>query len=110
MPLTTPPRPDLRQHLVIETPEQVALDYEIAGVGSRAAAAVIDQAIVVAVVVAMVLVFTLSHIAGSLFGPLAGAIMLGTGFAIWYGYFIFFEAFRQGQTCLLYTSPSPRDS
>jgi uncharacterized membrane protein SpoIIM required for sporulation/uncharacterized RDD family membrane protein YckC len=98
MPLTTSSRPDLRQHLVIETPEQVALDYEIAGVGSRAAAAVIDQAIVLAVVVAMVLVFTISHIAGSLFGPLAGAIMLGAGFAIWYGYFIFFEAFRQGQT------------
>lgn len=98
MPLTSPARPDLRQHLVIETPEQVTLDYEIAGVGSRAAAAVVDQLIVVVLVAAMVLVFTLTHLAGSLFGPLAGALMLGAAFVIWYGYFIFFEAFRQGQT------------
>jgi uncharacterized membrane protein SpoIIM required for sporulation/uncharacterized RDD family membrane protein YckC len=90
--------PDLRKHLVVETPEHVALDYEIAGIGSRAAAAFLDQGIVVVLVVALSLVFVLTGIGATLLGPLAGAFMLGAAFAIWYGYFIFFEAFRHGQT------------
>ncbi len=95
---TPPVRPDLRQHLLIETPELVALDYEIAGVGSRAAAAFIDQLIVIALILALIVVAMASGLAGTWFGPVAGAVLIGAGFAIWYGYFIFFEAFRQGQT------------
>jgi uncharacterized membrane protein SpoIIM required for sporulation/uncharacterized RDD family membrane protein YckC len=83
---------------VVETPEHVALDYEIDGIGSRAAAAFLDQAIVVALVVALSLVFVLTGIGATVLGPLAGAFMLGAAFTIWYGYFIFFEAFRHGQT------------
>ncbi|HET8633212.1 MAG TPA: RDD family protein, partial [Gemmatimonadales bacterium] len=98
MPLPAAAPPDLRKHLVVETPEHVALDYEIAGIGSRAAAAFLDQAIVVALVVALSLVFVLTGIGATALGPLAGALMLGVAFAIWYGYFIFFEAFRHGQT------------
>jgi uncharacterized membrane protein SpoIIM required for sporulation/uncharacterized RDD family membrane protein YckC len=98
MPPPAPAPPDLRKHLVVETPEHVALDYEIAGIGSRAAAAFLDQLIVVALVIALGLVFILTRIGPTLFGPLAGALMLGAGFATWYGYFIFFEAFRHGQT------------
>jgi uncharacterized membrane protein SpoIIM required for sporulation/uncharacterized RDD family membrane protein YckC len=98
MPPPAPGPPDLRKHLVVETPEHVALDYEIAGIGSRAAAALLDQLIVVALVVAIGLVFIVTRIGATLFGPLAGALMLGAAFALWYGYFIFFEAFRHGQT------------
>ena len=36
----------LEQRVEIETPEQVAFSYTIAGVGSRAAAALIDYAII----------------------------------------------------------------
>ena len=39
MPSLQSGRRDLRQHLEVETPEHVTLDYEIAGLGSRAAAA-----------------------------------------------------------------------
>jgi uncharacterized membrane protein SpoIIM required for sporulation/uncharacterized RDD family membrane protein YckC len=98
MPSDAPARPDLRQHLVVETPEHVALDYEIAGVGSRAAAAFIDQLIVVGLIAALVLTVLLTGLARSVIGPTASALTLGLSFAIWYGYFIFFEAFRQGQT------------
>jgi uncharacterized membrane protein SpoIIM required for sporulation/uncharacterized RDD family membrane protein YckC len=98
MPSPAAAPPDLRKHLVVETPEHVALDYEIAGIGSRAAAAFLDQMIVVVLVVALSLVFVLTGIGATLLGPLAGAFMLGAAFAIWYGYFIFFEAFRYGQT------------
>ena len=47
--------PDLRQHLEVETPEHVTLDLEIAGVGSRVLAALIDGTIVTAIMVAGVL-------------------------------------------------------
>ena len=36
------PRSDYRQHLEVETPEHVVLDLEIAGIGSRTLAAVLD--------------------------------------------------------------------
>ncbi len=98
MPPAPSSRPDLRRHFVVETPEHVALDYEIAGVGSRAAAALVDQAIIIALIIAMVVVFRYTGLAHTVLGPLAGAFLLGAGFAIWYGYFIFFEAFRHGQT------------
>ncbi|HET7602389.1 MAG TPA: stage II sporulation protein M [Gemmatimonadales bacterium] len=98
MPQPVAAPPDLRRHLIVETPEHVALEYEIAGIGSRAAAALVDQAIVIALIVAMVLVFRFTGLAQTLLGPLTGAFLLGGAFAIWYGYFIFFEAFRHGQT------------
>ncbi|HET8762761.1 MAG TPA: RDD family protein, partial [Gemmatimonadales bacterium] len=98
MPQPVAAPPDLRKHLLVETPEHVALEYEIAGIGSRAAAALVDQLIVISLIVAMVLLFRFSGLAGTLLGPLTGALLLGSAFAAWYGYFIFFEAFRHGQT------------
>ena len=47
MPALRDTPPDYRQHLEIETPEHVVLDLEIAGIGSRALAAVLDMAILV---------------------------------------------------------------
>jgi uncharacterized RDD family membrane protein YckC len=46
---------DHRQHLEIETPVHVVLDYEIAGLGSRALAALIDTAVLAVVLLAMLL-------------------------------------------------------
>ena len=42
-----PAPPDYRQRLLVETPEHVTLDLEIAGIGSRALAALIDVLILV---------------------------------------------------------------
>jgi len=95
--------PDLRQHLEVETPEHVTLDLEIAGVGSRVLAALIDGTIVTAIMVAGVL---LAAVLGS-FGLLpssavgrawAAALTVGLGFALGNGYFILFEGLRGGQT------------
>src|ERR1041385_1155375 len=95
--------PDLRQHLEVETPEHVTLDLEIAGVGSRVLAALIDGSIVTAIVVAGIL---LAGVLGS-FGLMpssaggrawAAALAVGLGFALGNGYFILFEGLRAGQT------------
>ena len=53
MPAPRSTSPDYRQHLVVETPEHVFLDLEIAGIGSRAFAAVLDMMILVGATVAV---------------------------------------------------------
>ena len=95
------PTPDLRQHLEVETPEHVMLDLEIAGVGSRLLAAVIDSAIVAAMMLTGVLLAAVLASYGLL--PSGGgrawvaAIAVGLGFAVGNGYFILFEVFGRGR-------------
>ena len=86
---------DYRQHLEVETPEQVVLDYEIAGLGSRALAAIIDTLILVGIIVAVVL-FTAW--AGDAFAMLLRPIVTLAIFALLLGYFALFEGFNDGQT------------
>lgn len=88
----------LTRHLAVETPEHVVLDYEVAGLGSRAAAALVDQALVLLLLAAVRMLAMLGARAGLTPGSLGPAVLLLVGFGIWYGYFIFFEALRQGQT------------
>lgn len=76
----------------------MALDYEIAGIGSRAAAALVDQVITGVIVSAVMLLGGLLAALGPGLGTIPEAVLLGIAFATWYGYFIFFEAFRGGQT------------
>jgi uncharacterized RDD family membrane protein YckC/uncharacterized membrane protein SpoIIM required for sporulation len=87
-----------RQHLEVETPEHVMLDFEIAGIGSRALAALIDMAILLGALIAGVLLLVLLARIGVRLGPRAEALLLFAGFSLWYGYFTFFEGLRAGQT------------
>lgn len=86
---------DYRQHLEVETPEHVVIDYEIAGLGSRSLAAIIDTAIIAGLIVALLLT---TAQAGPWLGrallPLIGLAL----FALLWGYFALFEGFRDGQT------------
>ncbi|HEX7023826.1 MAG TPA: RDD family protein, partial [Gemmatimonadales bacterium] len=83
-----------RQHLEVETPEHVVLDYEIAGIGSRTLAALGDWLIL----------FVLLG-AGSLglgvwrrSAPwIVAVLLLGLYAAVWL-YFSCFEGLRRGQT------------
>ena len=74
------------------------LDFEIAGIGSRALAALIDMAILFGILVAGVLLLLLLARIGVRLGSWAEAALLLAGFALWYGYFTFFEGLRAGQT------------
>jgi len=85
---------DYRQHLEIETPELVVLDYEIAGLGSRALAAILDTLILTGWTVALFLLL-------AVLAP-GDSTVMAIGFVIYFaslwGYFAFFEGLRGGQT------------
>jgi len=92
--MPSPLLPDYRQHLELETPEQVMLDYEVAGLGSRTLAAVADWTIMTLLIVLAVAGLALWHgLSHWLF-----AIQIAVVYAIVWGYSTGFEAFRRGQT------------
>ena len=91
--MTTPP--DFRQHLEVETPEHVVLDFEVAGLGSRALAAIIDMVLLGLWLLALALV--LATVAGVLRGWALALYAILSFLSMW-GYFAFFEGLRGGQT------------
>ena len=90
------------EKLTIETPEQTALEFPLAGIGSRFLALALDSLIQWAVGFALFLVGVLSMAglariwqASSLW---TFALLLLSFFAIYFGYFAVFEAIWNGQT------------
>jgi uncharacterized RDD family membrane protein YckC len=93
------------EQLTISTPEQVTFEYEMAGIGSRFVAALLDH-----VIVAAILLFLLC--AGSFVGQvslfasggdaatayLILAILILIIFLVMFGYFVVFETVWHGQT------------
>ncbi len=99
------------QQVDIETPEQVVVSYTIAGVGARAAAALIDYAIIWALIFAFwILLIMLSRVIGpgpdqtaettaaQSSGAWAVSLVILISFAIQWGYYVLFEALWDGQT------------
>src|SRR5262245_54570925 len=99
----------LDQVVEIETPEQVVFSYTIAGIGSRAAAALIDYGIIIGVLVIAVLIdiFVVSRALRT--SSATERIVQKTGawvvvifsmvqFVLMWGYYLLFEALWDGQT------------
>jgi uncharacterized RDD family membrane protein YckC len=88
--------------LTIETPEQTALEFPLAGIGSRFLALAADTLLQMAVAFILVVVFAVSAISLSLFSKVAGiwtfAILVFALFSLQFGYFALFEALWNGQT------------
>jgi uncharacterized membrane protein SpoIIM required for sporulation/uncharacterized RDD family membrane protein YckC len=95
--------PAYEQTVDVETPELVVLTYSIAGIGSRALAAIVDLLVVVlAFVVVMLAVFAIGVARG-----LAGmgvsdswgiALFILAQFTLLWGYYVLFEGLMDGQT------------
>jgi len=89
--------------LRIDTPEQIALELPLAGIGSRFLAIAIDTLIQAAIYLITALIFLLAIPVGSaslnflprLVGPAMAVFIL---FAVYWGYFAFFEIIWKGQT------------
>jgi uncharacterized RDD family membrane protein YckC len=107
--MSTFERRGFRDQLSIETPEQVELTFDVAGIGSRAVGAIIDVLILVAFYVAVIVALVLLASSGSAVGGKAGeeldtagkwaiAIIIFLNFLLVWGYFVLFEALWRGQT------------
>jgi uncharacterized membrane protein SpoIIM required for sporulation/uncharacterized RDD family membrane protein YckC len=96
---TAPPAHVLRDRTVdVETPEHVAIGYDLADLGSRFTALLIDGLLImVGNLGILVLVGIVSLLGGSV-GTLGMAVAVGLIFVLTWGYFVFFEGLRDGQT------------
>lgn len=92
----------------IDTPEQVELEYSVAGIGSRFVAALLDLLIVGAFFMAELIVLVMIGAAAAA-SPASGklseaggkwlmAFVIFINFAIFWGYFASFEAYWKGRT------------
>lgn len=87
--------------LIIETPEQTALEFQLAGVGSRSLALAIDTLLQGGAVIVLGTMAGVISAAG--FIPQVGkqwgyALLILVFFVVEFGYFAFFEAIWNGQT------------
>src|SRR2546429_6542064 len=89
---------DLRQQLGVETPEHVEVHLELAGVGSRTAAAFADTVLLnLGVILIVVVARTIgTRLSGAVEGWLMAALVLLYYFAV-LGYFVLFEALNGGR-------------
>ncbi len=93
----------LANTMEVETPELVVLSYTIAGVGSRAYAALIDYAICFLIVIVAdigitVFVAKAGGLVRSASASLALSIIVLVQFAVLWGYYVLFEALADGRT------------
>ncbi len=96
-----PTVPAFARRLAIETPEHLALEIELAGPGSRVAAAACDAAILFAVLFLLsVGLSVLSPRTGmqSAWGTLVAVLVVLVLFFVTWGYFLLFEALNDGRT------------
>jgi len=93
---------DSLEKLTIETPEQIALEYPLAGIGSRFMAFFYDSLIqvILGLVVMVIVAFVLPDLGK--YWPSAwnwvAALWVFAGFCLYWGYFAAFEALWNGQT------------
>lgn len=92
----------LRDTKTVVTPEQVAVTYRIAGIGTRFAAMLVDTCLQVAVGIALLLAagtgLAALEAAVQAASPWLTAVLFILGFLIVWGYFIFWETVWSGRT------------
>ena len=94
----------LSQTVDVETPELVVFSYTIAGVGSRALAALIDSLICIASIILIMIGLAISSTRRAtgatpgVFDAWAAAIFVLAIFCVIWGYYVLFEGLADGQT------------
>ena len=89
----------MKEHLSIETPEQIKINYSIAGIGSRFYATLIDIAVMtpIAFIGAYVTIRAVTGL-GEILGNWLAAIAGVATFAFLWGYYMIFEIATNGQS------------
>jgi uncharacterized RDD family membrane protein YckC len=100
----------MEEHVSIATPDNVTLEFELAGLGSRFCAYLIDGLVIILLIFVIVVAMLLIGLAqASLLRELLQgtsdwvtswniALLLFFGFLIYWGYYVFFEGLRRGST------------
>jgi len=92
---------DLRERVTVETPEMVEFSYEVAGLGSRFTAGLVDACLQGTGMFALLLLFWAGNEAVSFAdyaaNALRGALLVALFLFVW-GYHLYFEVFRGGQS------------
>jgi uncharacterized membrane protein SpoIIM required for sporulation/uncharacterized RDD family membrane protein YckC len=96
-----PTVPQFARRLAIETPEHLVLELELAGVGSRIAAAACDAVVLGALYVGLGMALVALSTARESPGPwstLGAVLAVLAGFLLFWCYFLLFEALNHGRT------------
>src|SRR5688500_10614966 len=93
---TAPPARRLDASVEFETPDLVSVSYELAGIGSRAAAAFVDTLLVIVILVALdwLALSAARAFPGGTWrgaGPWFVAAIFLSQFVVFWGYFVLFE-------------------
>src|SRR5213593_4896273 len=94
----------MEDRVSIVTHDHIELDFELAGIGSRLLALILDQLLVGLLLVALVIMGLVTGIGGSVAtgsrwaGAWTAAMIVLLVFAVMWGYRILFEALHGGQT------------
>lgn len=95
-------RPISDRQVEVETPEHVAISYELADLGSRFAALLLDGLVIGGILFFLwVGIPLLVTSIGTLPAALAStglALLVLASFVVFWGYFVYYEGFRDGQT------------
>ncbi|MEN6334504.1 MAG: RDD family protein [Phycisphaerales bacterium] len=91
---------------IIETPENVDLQRRLAGIGSRFAAGLLDHLLLTALFSTLIILFLILHVDVVAIGIRAVdevqavvlALFILAAFLVYWGYFLFFEMWMNGQT------------
>src|SRR5260370_20637179 len=92
---------DFRDKLTIETPEQTALEFEIAGIGSRFLALALDTLIQILLGIGLLVIMVIVGVAlpsSAKSGIWVVAVIVLAYFVLYFGYFAIFEIIWNGQT------------
>ena len=84
--------------IAIQTPEGIAIEYTLAGAGSRFIAELVDILLRLALLAAITLVLALTLDGTSLSKSIALIVAIVVWFAIWFGYDVLFEVWGAGRT------------
>ena len=100
----------MSREILVVTPENIEIEYELAGIGSRFLANLLDSFLQIAIyagiwivvgIVAGILTLAASTVArsfGAFFAGTGMAFALIAGFLVLWGYYIYFETVWNGQT------------
>ncbi len=100
----------MSREILVVTPENIEIEYELAGIGSRFLANLLDSFLQTAIylgiwlvvgIIALIVGLTTSAFSqalGQFFGEIQIAFALIAGFLVLWGYFIWFETVWNGQT------------